>query len=166
MGDSAKEALVARLLEAKKKTSKTFTQIAKEIGYTNAYTAQLFHRQAPLKPTAVAALRKAVPTLTDDLIEEMQVIPLRTFDPNILQDPTIYRFYEAIVQYGVSLKAILNEEAGDGIMSAIGFYCDAEKVKGKEGEDRFVISLNGKYLPHVEQRAEDHIAPVSRLAPR
>lgn len=36
-------------------------------------------------------------------------------------------------------------------MSAIGFYCDVAKVKGKEGEDRIVVSFNGKYLPHVEQ---------------
>ncbi len=36
-------------------------------------------------------------------------------------------------------------------MSAIGFYCSVEKVKGKEGEDRVVITMNGKYLPHTEQ---------------
>lgn len=88
---TSKEALVAQLLEAKKKSNKTFTQIARETGHTNAYVAQLFHRQAPLKPTAAEALRKAVPALTDELIDRMQEIPLRTYDPNILQDPTIYR---------------------------------------------------------------------------
>lgn len=36
-------------------------------------------------------------------------------------------------------------------MSAIGYYCSVEKVKGKEGEDRVVIIMNGKFLPHVEQ---------------
>lgn len=48
------------------------------------------------------------------------------------------------MHYGESLKALTNEEFGDGIMSAIDFYCDVEKMKGVGGEERVVITFNGK----------------------
>ncbi|CAM6032816.1 unnamed protein product [Sphagnum compactum] len=158
----AKTALVTSLLEAKKKSGKTYNQIAEQTGLTNAYVAQLFRRQAQLKPGTAKAFKAAVPTLTDDLIEAMQEIPLRAYDPIILQDPTIYRLHEATSHYGESIKDIINEEFGDGIMSAIGFYCSVEKVKGKEGEDRVVITMNGKYLPHTEQKATDNVAKLAK----
>lgn len=87
----SKSALVARLLQAKKESGKTYNEIAKKTGLTNAYVAQLFRRQAHLKPQTAKALKAAVPTLSDDLIAAMQEIPLRSYDPAILQDPTIYR---------------------------------------------------------------------------
>jgi cyanate lyase len=70
--------------------------------------------------------------------------------------------HEATSHYGESIKDIINEELGDGIMSAIGFYCSVEKVKGKEGEDRVVITMNGKYLPHTEQKAADNVAKLAK----
>lgn len=54
-----------------------------------------------------------------------------------------------------AIKALLNEKFGDGIMSAIDMYCTVDKVKGKHGEDRVVITMNGKFLPHVEQKSAD-----------
>lgn len=157
-----KPLLVKRLLQAKSSSDKTFTQIASLTGLTNAYVAQLFHRQAPLPPSLVEPLRSAVPELSDDLLQAMQVIPYRCHDPNLMQDPTIYRLHEATSQYGESIKAIINEEFGDGIMSAIGFYCTVEKVKGKDGEDRVAIVFNGKYLPHTVQRAEDNVVKLQK----
>ncbi|MCO5581515.1 hypothetical protein L7F22_035400 [Adiantum nelumboides] len=151
-----KATLVKQLLQAKEQTGKTFTQIAAEVGITNAYAAQLFHRQAPLPESLFVPLHQAVPTLSSELLHKMKVIPMRSYDPNILQDPTIYRFNEATAHYAESIKAIINEEFGDGIMSAIGFYCTVEKIKGKEGEDRVAVVFNGKFLPHVVQKAEDN----------
>ena len=66
---------------------------------------------------------------------------------------------QAVTHYGEALKAITNEEFGDGIMSAIDFYCTVGKIKGAGGEDRVLITLNGKFLPHVEQLAEKNTAP-------
>jgi cyanate lyase len=160
MATEAKADLVLQLLHAKKESGKTFTEIAAATGHTNAYVAQLFYRQQSLKPDSVEKLRAAVPQLTPDLLEKMQEIPRRSFDPTILQDPTIYRIYEAVTHYGESFKAIIDEELGDGIMSAIGFYATVEKLKGKDGEDRVLISLNGKFLPHTEQFASHNTAPL------
>eukprot|EP00249_Psilotum_nudum_P032577 c48293_g1_i1 orf=44-538(+) len=153
-----KAALVARLLEVKSRSNKTFSEIAVETGLTNAYVAQLFHRQAQLKPASKERLQASVPELSDELIEAMMVPPRRSFHPDIIQDPTIYRMYEAVMHYGESIKAIIDEECGDGIMSGIGFYCNVEKVKGKDGEDRVVVIFNGKFLPHDEQRTENNVA--------
>jgi cyanate lyase len=50
--------------------------------------------QTELKPATASALQAAVPGLTDELLEEMKVSPLRQFDPSIIQEPTVYRLYE------------------------------------------------------------------------
>ncbi|GJD12248.1 Cyanate hydratase [Galdieria sulphuraria] len=139
-----KAALVQRLLVAKEKSSKTFDQIANECGLTNAYVAQLFFSQAQLKPETAPKLKKAVPDISDQDLLALQRFPMRSFQPTILQDPTVYRFYEAITHYGEALKALVNEKCGDGIMSAIDMYVTVDKIKGKHGEDRIVVKLNEK----------------------
>ena len=62
-------------------------------------------------------------------------------------DPTIYRLYEVIQVYGPALKALIHEEFGDGIMSAINFKLDLKRVEDPGG-DRVVITLDGKFLPY------------------
>ncbi|KAF2530881.1 hypothetical protein F2Q70_00030363 [Brassica cretica] len=64
------------------------------------------------------------------------------------------------MHFGESIKEIINEDFGDGIMSAIDFYCSVDKVKGVDGNNRVVVTLDGKYLSHSEQRTENM---VSRL---
>ncbi|KAH6556997.1 hypothetical protein KP509_1Z143300 [Ceratopteris richardii] len=84
--------LVKALLLAKESSGKTFSQIAEEIGVTNVFLAQLFHRQAPLPDSLAKPLLNAVPQLgTNNLLESMKPIPMRSCDPSTLQDPTIYR---------------------------------------------------------------------------
>lgn len=61
-------------------------------------------------------------------------------------DPMIYRFYEIIQAYGTTMKAIVNEEFGDGIMSAIDFTMGIEKVPNPAG-DRVRVTMEGKFLP-------------------
>jgi len=156
-----KAALVRRLLAAKEQSGKTFDQIAAECGLTNAYTAQLFFSQAQLKPHTAPKLKQAVPAISDQDLLALQRFPLRSFHPNILQDPTVYRFYEAVTHYGEALKALVNEKCGDGIMSAIDMYVSVDKIKGKHGEDRIVVRLNGKFLPQVEGKAEDDTSSLS-----
>ena len=56
--------------------------------------------------------------LGDDVAESLQQQPSRSIDPTLLQDPTIYRFHEALAVYGPALKALIHEEFGDGIMRA------------------------------------------------
>ncbi|XP_021721863.1 cyanate hydratase-like [Chenopodium quinoa] len=146
--------VVEKLQEAKKKSGKSFNQIASETGLTNVYVAQLLRRQAQLKPDTAPKLRAALPELTDDHIELMMRPPFRSYDPDLTQEPAIYRLHEATMHFGESIKEIINEEFGDGIMSAIDFYCSVDKVKGVDGKDRVVVTFDGKYLPYTEQKSE------------
>jgi cyanate lyase len=154
-----KPELVSQLLAAKEASGKTFTQIGQEIGRTNLYTTQLFFNQAQLKPGAVELLQKAVPALTEAQLAAMQRCPMRSYDPSIVQEPHVYRTQEAVLHYGEAIKAVMNEELGDGIMSAIDMFATLDVIEGKQGEKRVCISLNGKFLPHTEQIVENNTAP-------
>ena len=92
----------------------------------------------------------------------MQAPPMRGFDEEILKEPNVYRTYEAITHYGQAIKMLINEQCGDGIMSAIDFFMDVGTTTGKLGEKRVVITFNGKFLPFIEQRAADNGAPSPR----
>jgi cyanate lyase len=146
-----KSELVAKLLAAKEASGKTYDEIAEPLGYCNVYVGQLFQAQAQLKENAVAKLKELVPGLDDKLISEMRKCPMRSYDPTIIQEPNIYRMTEVCLHYGDSIKAVMNEIFGDGIMSAIDFKLTVHKVKGDKGEDRMVVTMNGKFLPHIEQ---------------
>jgi len=154
--------LVARLLAAKEASGKTFDQIAEALGLTNTNTANLFYNQAQLKSDKVAKLSQIVPGISKEDLAAMQNCPMRGFDPAILQDPGVYRFYEAITHYGEAVKAIMNEQCGDGIMSAIDFFMDVGTTTGKKGEKRVVVTMNGKFLPYLEQTAADNTTPAPR----
>ncbi|KAF9597766.1 hypothetical protein IFM89_021533 [Coptis chinensis] len=149
--EQSKAIIVNQFLSAKRKAGKTFNEIAKETGLTNVYVAQLLRRQAILTPETASKLKAALPHLSDELVDEMMKPPMRSYDPNLIQEPAIYRLNEAVMHFGESIKDIINEQFGDGIMSAIDFYCSVDKVKGVDGKDRVVITFDGKFLPYTEQ---------------
>ena len=74
--------------------------------------------------------------------------PLRgSLEEGIPTDPLLYRFYEIMQVYGTTIKALISEEFGDGIMSAVDFTMDIERVMDSSG-DRVKIVLDGKFLPY------------------
>lgn len=86
--------------------------------------------------------------LDSDDVLLLQTIPVRgSIDDRIPTDPTMYRFYEMLQVYGTTLKALVHEKFGDGIISAINFRLDVKKVADPDGGERAVITLDGKYLP-------------------
>mmetsp|Transcript_1767 Transcript_1767/g.5217 ORF Transcript_1767/g.5217 Transcript_1767/m.5217 type:complete len:191 (-) Transcript_1767:140-712(-) len=149
--------LAERLLAAKKSTGKSFDDIADECGWTNCYTTQLLLGQAQLKPTSRDKFSKALggAVAAGDL-DTLEVAPMRVWDDEILKEPNVYRTYEAVTHYGNALKLLINEKFGDGIMSAIDFYMTVGKTVGKQGENRVVVTFNGKFLPHIEQNVADN----------
>lgn len=90
-----KASIVSSLMGVKRRSGKTFSQIAEETGLTNVYVAQLLRRQAQLKPDTVPKLRSSLPGFVDSQIQLMMEPPLRSYDPSIIQDPTIYRLYNS-----------------------------------------------------------------------
>lgn len=87
-----KASIANRLQAVKHKSGKSYSELAAETGLTNVYVAQLLKRQAQLKPDTAPKLRAALPDLSEDLIQEMMKPPLRSYDPNLIQEPTVYRF--------------------------------------------------------------------------
>ncbi|MGH1451242.1 MAG: cyanase [Pseudomonadaceae bacterium] len=85
--------------------------------------------------------------LDDATQTTLQKCPMKTWDKTVPTDPVIYRFYEMIGVYGETIKSIIHEKFGDGIMSAIDFSMDIDKQEDPKG-DRVVITLNGKFLPY------------------
>jgi cyanate lyase len=68
-------------------------------------------------------------------------------DAAVPVDPTIYRLYEVLQVYGHALKTLIHEDFGDGIMSAINFRADVERVSDPAG-DRVRITFFGTFLPY------------------
>lgn len=73
--------------------------------------------------------------------------PTKQWDEAVPKDPLIYRLYEVVGVYGDTLKEVIQEKFGDGIMSAIDFSMDVEKEENLKG-DRVILTLNGKFLPY------------------
>src|SRR5690625_5182657 len=79
----------------------------------------------------------------------MQVPYKGSLPTEIPTDPLIYRLYEIVNVYGTTIKELIHEEFGDGIMSAIDFDMDIQREPHPEG-DRVKITMNGKFLPYKE----------------
>lgn len=77
----------------------------------------------------------------------LQDYPSKTWDQQIPTDPLIYRFHEITGVYGSTLKTVIQEKFGDGIMSAIDFSMEVEKIEDPKG-DRVLVTMNGKFLPY------------------
>ena len=87
-------------------------------------------------------------SLPNEATAILQVVPYKGSLPTAVPtDPLIYRFYELISVYGTTFKALIHEEFGDGIMSAIDFSMDLQREPDPKG-DRVRISMSGKFLPY------------------
>ncbi|MHB1586310.1 MAG: cyanase [Acidiferrobacteraceae bacterium] len=86
--------------------------------------------------------------LSADAIQLLRVVPHKgSLSTAVPTDPLIYRFYEMMNVYGTTIKELIHEEFGDGIMSAIDFTMNIERQKDPKG-DRVLVTLNGKFLPY------------------
>jgi len=85
--------------------------------------------------------------LDDSVATELQAYPIKTWEQTVPTDPLIYRFYEISGVYGETLKQVIQEKFGDGIMSAIDFSMQVNKVEDPKG-DRVEVVMNGKFLPY------------------
>ncbi|MCU4676518.1 cyanase [Catenovulum sp. 2E275] len=85
--------------------------------------------------------------LPEEAIKVLAEFPTKTWDEAIPQDPLIYRLYEVVGVYGDTLKEVIQEKFGDGIMSAIDFTMQVDKKEDPKG-DRVILTLDGKFLPY------------------
>ena len=139
--------ITAELLKAKQVKSLSFQDLGKLLGRDPMWVAALIYRQATASEDEASKLAHAL-DLPPQIAQKLKEYPVKgSLDPVIPTDPLIYRFYEIMQVYGMPLKALIQEEFGDGIMSAIDFTMNVEKETDPKG-DRVKITMSGKFLPY------------------
>jgi cyanate lyase len=132
---------------AKARLGVTWAELAEAIGRPPAWTTSALLGQQPMS----AAQAEAAASLLDldaDVQQALQLQPTRgALETAVPADPTIYRFYEVLQVYGPTIKELIHEQFGDGIMSAINFRLDIKRVPDPAG-DRVVVTLDGKFLSY------------------
>ncbi len=135
-----------KILGIKRSKGWSWTQICGEIGSLSPVliAGALLGQMKLVKPQA----RKAAQLFGLDEDEERMLneVPYRGM-PMPPTDPLIYRFYELVMVNGPAWKALIEEEFGDGIMSAIDFDMQIERLPDPKG-DRVKIAMTGKFLPY------------------
>ncbi|WP_421657375.1 cyanase [Leptothermofonsia sp. ETS-13] len=138
--------ITQKLLDAKKSKGMTFADLEKTVGRDEVWIASVFYRQSTASEEEATKILEAL-GLPTDLASELTVYPTKGLGPVVPTDPLIYRFYEIMQVYGMPMKDVIQEKFGDGIMSAIDFTLDIEKVEDPKG-DRVKVIMNGKFLPY------------------
>jgi cyanate lyase len=142
--------LTQKILAGKRAKGLTWKAIVAEIGGGSAvYLTAALMGQMKLRPEQ-AGRAATLFELDEDEKRVLQEIPYRGSLPTAVPtDPLIYRFYELVQVYGATWKELIQEEFGDGIMSAIDFEMAIERQPDPKG-DRVKLTLSGKFLPYKE----------------
>ena len=149
--------LTEKILDIKREKEWSWSYIAGEIGgYSEILiVSSLLGHMRLSKPQA--AIAGKLFGLSKAEIAMLGEVPVRgagvTMPPT---DPLIYRFYEMVMVNGPAWKALIEEEFGDGIMSAIDFDMVMERVSNPKG-DRVKISMSGKFLPYKYYGASGNV---------
>ena len=137
------------ILKAKAAKGITWESLAQSLAATDVWIASVVYGENSMLP----AMAEKLCTLLDldesvkNFLTEYPTKGNSLGDKVIPSDPLLYRFYEILCVYGTSLKEVIQEKCGDGIMSAIDFTLDVEKVSDPKG-DRVLVHMNGKFLPY------------------
>lgn len=141
-----KLAMTEEILCAKKSSGLSWEEIAEKVSLGSVFITSACLGKNSLSAEKAKLLCDAL-GLGDEVAAALQEYPTKEWDKMIPTDPLIYRFYEVIGVYGETLKEVIGEKFGDGIMSAIDFSMDVDKEENPAG-DRVVITMNGKFLPY------------------
>ncbi|MET3998486.1 cyanase [Marinobacterium sp. MBR-109] len=144
---STREEVTQMILSAKVSKGIQWRQVADAIGLSKEWTTagclgqMTFNKQQ-------AEIVGEIFGLSDEAVAWLQVVPYKGSLPSAVPtDPLIYRWYEVVSVYGTTIKELIHEEFGDGIMSAIDFSMDIQREENPNG-DRVNVVLSGKFLPY------------------
>ena len=154
-----REDLTEKLLDIKREKGWSWKHICEKIGgYSEVLIVGAILGQMKLtKPQAANAAELF--GLSKSETAMLNEVPMRgTGTPMPPTDPLIYRFYEMVMVNGPAWKALIEEEFGDGIMSAIDFDLKLERLPNAKG-DRVLLTMSGKFLPYVYYGNEEGVPP-------
>jgi cyanate lyase len=145
-----RDELTCKILSTKRARRLTWKTVVAEIGGGSAvYLTAALMGQMKLRPEQAERVAELF-DLSEDEKLLLQEVPYRGSLPTAVPtDPLIYRFYELLQVYGTTWKELIQEEFGDGIMSAIDFDMSIERQRDPKG-DRVNLTLSGKFLPYKE----------------
>lgn len=144
MDNMTKEDVTALILSAKKQAGLTWEDIADKIAMSPVWTHSAAMGMNAM-PAQAAERMVATLGLPQSATAVLQESPTKIWTQAVPTDPCIYRFYEIVGVYGPTLKALIQEKFGDGIMSAIDFDMTVTRVEHPKG-DRVKVEMSGKYL--------------------
>ncbi|WP_340202778.1 cyanase [Ascidiimonas sp. W6] len=141
-----KKQMTEIILDTKMKKEISWSDLATATGLNPVCVAAACLGSASLNDTEAAAVVNLL-ELGIDVEKMLKIFPLKGEGQVVPSDPLIYRLFEIAYVYGPSIKEITHEKFGDGIMSAIDFTLDVDKVEDPKG-DRVQITMTGKFLPY------------------
>ena len=141
--------LTEKIVAFKTFNGKKWSEIADAIGMSKEWTTAALMGQISLTREQAEKAGNALGlNFSDEEIALLMTVPYRGSLPTAVPtDPLIYRLYEIVSVYGTTMKALIEEEFGDGIMSAIDFDMDISRVPDPKG-DRVKVTMSGKFLPY------------------
>ena len=135
------------IIEAKLKKGVKWADVAAKIGLSKEWVTAGCLGQMTFDEKQASIVGKIF-DLPAEAVALLQVVPYKGSLPTAVPtDPLIYRFYELINVYGITIKELIHEEFGDGIMSAIDFNMELKREPNAAG-DRVNIQMSGKFLPY------------------
>jgi cyanate lyase len=134
------------IIAAKCEKNITWKAIADAVDLSEIYTTSACLGENSLSHSEATKLGLFL-NLSPEVIKALQVYSTRGPGQVISTDPLIYRFFEICFVYGPTLKEVIQEKFGEGIMSAIDFSMHVDKVEDPKG-DRVKVTMNGKFLPY------------------
>jgi cyanate lyase len=139
--------ITEKIIAAKVSRGLTWADIAARIGQSKEWTTAACLGQMTFDDEQ-ATVAAGLFGLTDEERKWLKVVPSKGSLPSAVPaDPLIYRWYEIVNVYGSTIKELIHEEFGDGIMSAIDFSMDIAREADPKG-DRVKVVLSGKFLPY------------------
>ena len=139
--------LTEKILDIKREKAWSWKHICGEIGGFSEIlvTAALLGQMKLTKPQAAKAVELfGLSKAEEAMLNEIHYRGSFAAPPT---DPLVYRFYELVMVYGTAWKELIQEEFGDGIMSAIDFDLQMERLPNPKG-DRVKMTMSGKFLPY------------------
>ncbi len=147
-----KEEMVEAIIEAKYARGASWEEISRAAGMSEVFVISACLGQNTLPAEAAGKVAKFLDlgNRTRDVEIALQRPPKKAQEAEtVSKDPLIYRFHEITYVYGDSIKEMIHEKFGDGIMSAIDFDLHVEKVSDPKG-DRVKVTMSGKFLPYKQ----------------
>lgn len=137
-----------KIMEAKIAKGLTWEEISKVSENSETWVVTALLGQATMTRSEAEKIGKLL-ELDEEIVQALTVVPLRG---QVMQmpptDPILYRLYEMMLQYAPTLRELILEKAGEGVMSAINFNLSVDTQEDPQGGDpRIIITLNGKFLP-------------------